>query len=226
MQINIRFSGFAFIAAALAALLAWYLYSMVGKPIATTTETSVIASETPVVMRTAGGLLEVATVKATERFTRKDTREFWGIDLGTTVSQIQAPVVYRYHIQLAREWQFTIKDKTCLVHAPDLRPSLPVAFDTAGMQKYSQSGWARFNKDVNLTLLERSITRELQSRAESPNYLQLVREPARATVKEFVTKWLLEEQQWKRAPDYAVIVVFPGEPIPASPILTPGAVRQ
>ena len=224
MQINIRLSGFAVLAATLAGALAWHQFA--AKPIATTTETTVVAPDTPVVMRTAGGLLEVATVKVTERFTRNDTKEFWGIDLGTTISQIQVPVVYRYHIELAREWQFTIKDKTCLVQAPQLKTSLPVAFDTAGMQKYSRSGWARFNKDANLTLLEQSITRELQARAAAPNYLQLVREPARETVKEFVTQWLLKEQQWKRAPEYAVIVVFPGEPIPARLPMAPASAQR
>ena len=48
---------------------------------------SIVAPETPVVMRTRGGLLEVATVRALERFTREDSRDFWGIDLGTTLME-------------------------------------------------------------------------------------------------------------------------------------------
>ena len=48
---------------------------------------SIVAPEKPVVMRTRGGLLEVATVRALERFTREDSRDFWGIDLGTTLTR-------------------------------------------------------------------------------------------------------------------------------------------
>ena len=48
---------------------------------------SIVAPEKPVVMRTRGGLLEVATVRALERFTREDSRDFWGIDLGTTLME-------------------------------------------------------------------------------------------------------------------------------------------
>ncbi len=48
---------------------------------------SIVAPEKPVVMRTRGGLLEVATVRALERFTREDSRDFWGIDLGATLME-------------------------------------------------------------------------------------------------------------------------------------------
>ena len=48
---------------------------------------SIVAPEKPVVMRTRGGLLEVATVRALERFNREDSRDFWGIDLGTTLME-------------------------------------------------------------------------------------------------------------------------------------------
>jgi hypothetical protein len=207
VQINIpakTLTALVLVAAALAGL-GWRL-----DPLSTRVETSVIAPEVPVIIRTEGGLLEVATIRAQERFTRADSREFWGISLGTTVSHIQAPVYYRYHIQLARQWRVVIKGKTCFVQAPAILPSLPVAFDTSKMQKYSQNGWARFNKDENLDTLERSLTPELEKRARSDSYRQLVEEPARKTVSEFVSKWLLKEQGWGSGPDYKVDVRFDG----------------
>ena len=191
------------------AALVWHFYpaSVVR------TETTVLAPEVPVIMRTSGGLLEVGVIRAQERFTRHDSREFWGIDLGTTTSHIQAPAFYRYHIQLAKEWKIIIRGKTCIVTAPQIQPSLPVAFDTSAVQKYSQNGWARFNKDDNLATLERSITPELEKRARSDTYRELVTAPARKTVEEFVTKWLLKEQKgWGSGPDYKVQVIFPGDP--------------
>ena len=177
-------------------------------------ETSVTATGLPVVMRSAGGLLEIATVTVFERFKREDTREFWGIPLGTTVSIIQAPVVYRYHIELAREWPIHIQGKTAVVRTAEMKPSLPVAFDTARMEKYTQAGWARFNKDENLGQLERSITPELKTRSQNPAIRKLAMEAGRKTVAEFVTTWLLKEQGWKRDPEHRVIVLFPGEELP------------
>lgn len=221
MQISVRLSGGAIIVLALLGVGAWLLYTAYGKSTSNRVETTVVAPEVPVVMRTEGGLLEVATIKATERFTRADTKEFWGIPLGTTVSQIQVPVLYRYHIELARDWELSIQGKASVVRAPQLKPSLPVAFDTAALQKYSHSGWARFNSQENLATLERSITAELQARAQSDRYLQLATGAARLTVQEFVTRWLLKEQQWQRDPAYSVQVVFPEEPLPSQRAIQP-----
>lgn len=176
--------------------------------------TTVVSPEIPVVMRTTGGLLEVATVTAFERFTRSDTRSFWGLDLGTTISQIQVTVVYRYHIAMAREWPLSIVGTTCVVRAGPVLPSLPVAFDSNTLQKYSMNGWARFNKAENLDILERSMTPELKARAGAPNYLDLAREAGRKTIAEFVTIWLLKERNWKRDPLYKVVVLYDGEPAP------------
>lgn len=174
-------------------------------------ETTAAASGVPVVMRSAGGLLEIATVTVYERFKRTDTREFWGIPLGTTVSIIQVPVTYRYHIEMAREWPIYIDGKTAVVRAGEVKPSLPAAIDTARTEKYTQSGWARFNKDENLQMLERSITPELQTRAHAPAIRQLAINAGRQTVREFVTTWLLKEQGWTRDAQHKVLVLFPGE---------------
>jgi hypothetical protein len=215
MQINIPTKTFTVLALVIA-LVVWAVWRVY--PVSTRIDSSVIAPEVPVIIRTEGGLLEVAVVRAQERFTRVDAKEIWGIPLGTTVSHIQAPVYYRYHIQLAKEWRVVIRGKTCIVQAPPILPSLPVAFDTSAMQKYSQNGWARFNKDENLDALERSITPELEKRARSDAYRQLVTAPARQTVTEFVTKWLLKEQTWGSSPEYKVVVTFPGElPAAAAP---------
>lgn len=207
MEINFKFRGLGLAALVAAVFAAWYLSAQQG-----VVEKSVImAREVPVVMRTPGGLLEVAVITAHERFSRSDTREFWGINLGTTVSHVQVPTHYRYHIELAPEWTVVITGKSAMVVVPPIQPSLPVAFDTAQLQKYTENGWARLNKYENLAALERSMTPELAKRAASASYLELVKEPARQTVREFVTKWLIKEQHWKRGTEYQLKVLFPGE---------------
>ncbi|MDO9403188.1 MAG: hypothetical protein Q7T87_04075 [Polaromonas sp.] len=215
MQINLRARSLVLVVLFLAVtgVAIWALWRL-NAATGTRVDTSVIAPEVPVVIRTEGGLLEVAVVRAQERFSRADTRSFWGIPLGTTVSHIQAPVFYRYHIQLAPEWRVVLRGKTCIVHAPAIQPSLPVAFDTASLQKFTTSGWARFNKDENLAALERSMTPALEERARSAAYTGLAREPARETVREFVAKWLVKEASWGSGPDYRIEVLFPGETSP------------
>jgi hypothetical protein len=168
-------------------------------------------------MRTKGGLLEVATVRALERFTREDSRDFWGLDLGTTVSQIQVPVTYRFHIEMAREWPIEVRGRTAVARAPAIKPSLPVAFDTTLMEKYTKAGWARFNKEENLAALERSMTPTLAERASGDAYRGLAEDAARRTIAEFITTWLLKETDWKRDPAHKVVVLFPGEKPPPLP---------
>jgi len=202
----------AVLLAGMLALAGWFAYDgWFGRSV---TQRGAAASGVPVVMRTPGGLLEIATVTVHERFKREDTRHFWGIPLGTTVSIIQVPVVYRYHIPLAREWPIRVHGRTAVVRTAEVQPSLPPAIDTARMEKYTQSGWARFNKDENLQLLERSITPELSSRANDPAIRHLAIDAGRQTVREFVTTWLLKEQGWQRDPAHQVLVLFPGEQEP------------
>lgn len=190
----------------------WAFVQGLGRPLQQSDRTSVQASGLPVIMRTAGGTLEIATVKVYERFRRENTAAFWGIDLGTTTSLIQAPVTYRYHIPLATEWPVHLQDRIAIVRAPAPRPTLPVAFDTREMETFSHAGWARFNRQENLDALMRSITPELNKRADTPGVRQLATEAGRKTVAEFVTKWLLKEQPgWKRDSGHRVVVLFPGE---------------
>jgi hypothetical protein len=202
-------------AAAIALAIGWVAQRLGGDR--REVRSSIVAPEKPVVMRTKGGLLEVATVRALERFTREDSRDFWGLDLGTTVSQIQVPVTYRFHIEMAREWPIEVRGRTAVARAPAVKPSLPVAFDTTLMEKYTKAGWARFNKEENLAALERSMTPTLAERASGDAYRGLAEDAARRTIAEFITIWLLKETDWKRDPAHKVVVLFPGEKPPPLP---------
>jgi hypothetical protein len=167
----------------------------------------------PDFITTPGGELGVATFRNTERFISKNHKTLWGFELpfGTTESHFQADITYRYHIEMKKKWPISVDGKTCVVDAGAIKPALPVAFDTATIQKYTTSGWARFDKTENLDALERSITAQLQTRASSPQYEQMVKDAARQTVQAFVSTWLLKANQWGKEPEYKVVVLFPGE---------------
>lgn len=173
---------------------------------------------------TNGDILEVATLETDETVTRYDMKTAFSefVYLGTTVSEIRTPVVYRYHIKISEDWKLRIKDGQCIVHSPAIRPSPPPAVRTDGMEKKSEAGWLRFNAAENLAALEKSLTPTLERRAGNKAHLDNVREAARKSVAEFVKKWLLQNQASAPNGIRSITVIFPDDAQPkAGPITLP-----
>lgn len=162
---------------------------------------------------TDGDILEVATMETDETVTKYDMKTLFNqtVYLGTTISEIRTPVVYRYHIKLSDGWQLRMENGQCIVHAPALRPTLPPAIRTDGMQKKSEAGWLRFNAAENLAQLEKNLTPTLEKRAGNRSHLNLVRESSRKSVAEFVKKWFLQQDPTLRAQVQSITVIFPDE---------------
>ena len=171
------------------------------------------------------GRLEVATLENTKVFKRTNTRTIlWNkINLGTTVTEIKVPATFRYHIDLSAEWKIEVRDQQCIVIAPMLLPTTPVAIHTDKIEKRSENGWGRFNADEQMDGLMQSITPRLTSHASSDSHLNLVREHARKTVAEFVRQWLMKEDHWREDRFRTVTVIFAEEAesddFPAKPTL-------
>jgi len=170
---------------------------------------SVMSTEV-LVMRTEGGLLEVSRIEAVERFDKKFVYSVLGNEVGETTAYIRVPAVYRYHIELAPEWEIERTGNRFRVVTPPIRPTLPVAVDFARMEKDMGGTWVLipFNREADLAALEREITARLADKAASPAYLKLQRNMARKTVTEFVEKWLVTQQAWKdaRRPQIEVVL--------------------
>ncbi len=175
----------------------------------TTTFIAAIPGFTP----DTGVKLELASFQATEILRTTDERWVaWDlIPLGTTVTEIRVPVTYRYHLRLDEEWRLEVEGQSCVVHAPRIRPTLPPAIDTGGMEKFSDSGWLRFNEAEQMDGLERSLTGVLSERASDPMHLEMVRERCRLEVAEFVRSWLLTEDHWRKDRFRSVTVIFADE---------------
>ncbi|MEO6277530.1 MAG: hypothetical protein ABIP59_06905 [Roseateles sp.] len=192
--------------AANAALFAWQLRA---PPKTVTTVTSADA----VVMRTAGGLLEVSTVSAEERFDSTTTHTVLGVPLGKTVAQIRVPAVYRYHIPLAKEWTLRQTEGALIVIAPPVRPSLPVAIDTGKLESFALGLWSPITGEAAVQSLQKSITAVLATKANTAMLSKLQREAARLTVTEFVQKWVAEQPRWPGGKHPAILVFFADEPL-------------
>jgi len=171
---------------------AWFIYRVTA-PAVTVSITREFAEYLPTV-GAADGILETATSSVPETFTRTDSAWLYNIlPLGTTVSEIRVPAVYRYHIRLLDPWKLEARGPVCIVIAPQFQPSLPPAILTGQMEKSTTAGWLRFNAGENLDTLEQGITAELIARASDPTHRDYVREASRKAVADFVKAWLMKE---------------------------------
>ena len=169
-----------------------------------------------VVLRTPGGRLEVAELKQVETFEVSRDHDVLGVPVGSTFSRIRVPAHYRSHVDLAPEWRVSVRpDGSVRVIAPRLQPTLPVAIDTARIEKESRGLWSLFTGPEQLAALERSITASLARKAATAPVLARQREAARTTVAEFVQKWLMTQTAWQPHGDKPVQVLFADEPIEA-----------
>lgn len=178
------------------------------------------------VIRTKGGLLAVSTIKAPELFQATAEHTVLGVPVGQTTSQIRVQAVYGYHVELAPEWKVTLRDKQLIVIAPRVKPTLPVAIDTARLERFASGAWSVFTGAAELDRLQRSISQSLAAKAALPSYIQFQREAARTTVTEFVRKWMLGQERFKSAGDYQVRVFFADEPIEALGSAPPPFVKE
>ena len=162
---------------------------------------------------TGEGNLMVATMKNTKTFkrTEKLTILWDSVSLGTTVTEIKVPATFRYHIKLSDPWKLEVREQQCIVIAPALNATTPVAIHTDQLEKRSDEGWARFNADEQMAGLEKSLTPRLNQHARSKEHMNMAREKARITVAEYVRKWLLKEDHWREDRFSTIHIIFADE---------------
>lgn len=180
--------------------------------------TETFRQEVTRITSTEGDVLEIATMETVETVTKSDTKTLFDdiIYLGTTESEIRVPAVYRFHIKLSDPWKIEVHDGRCIVTAPPVRPTLPPAIRTEGMEKKTEAGWLRFNASDNLSRLEKNLTPTLEKRAGAHILIPGVRDSSRRSVAQFVRKWILKEHPGGAAIK-EIIVIFPDEPAVKNP---------
>ncbi len=171
------------------------------------TQTEVDAYGIPKILRTPGGTFEIVALEVNEIFTLKDPKFL----LGTTESEVRVPAIFRFHIEMAKEWPISSDGKVITVRTSPVKPTLPVAIRTTEMEISTKSGWARFDKYKNLAVLQKSISTELDARANSARIREMALTPGRETVKEFVKAWMLKEKRFQSNPEMQIKVIFPDD---------------
>ncbi len=173
-----------------------------------------VSTQVVAISATKGDRLELASVETLEIFREADELRFGWVNLGTTEAELRVPVVYRFHVALAEGLKVGVTRHgdliRCVVSAPALRPTLPPAIRTGGLEKRSSSGWARFNGEDTLRDLEKNLTGELVLRAAGR--ADLARDRARAQLAGFVSRWLIRDGLWGGEDGVReIVVLFPGE---------------
>ena len=152
------------------------------------------------IVRTPGGMLEVATLQKVEEFGWQVTHTCPLIDcgelLGKTTSEIKVTAHYTYRIPLEPQWTLRLAKDHYELAVPPLEAKTPVAFDTAGMQiRTERGGWLSPSAGPNREAVVRELGGELARRAQNPDYKRLAEQSAAATVAEFARKWMAEQMQ-------------------------------
>ena len=187
--------------------------------------TETFVESLPEVSNTGEGNLMVAKMINAKTFkrTEKLTILWDSVSLGTTITEIKVPATFRYHIKLSDPWKLEVREQQCIVIAPALRATTPVAIHTNGIEKRSDEGWARFNADEQMAGLEKSLTPRLNNHARSREHMNVIREEARKTVGEFVRQWLMKEDHWREDRFSTIHIIFADEAeakdFPAKPTL-------
>ncbi|MBX7123869.1 MAG: hypothetical protein K1X42_17220 [Opitutaceae bacterium] len=168
-------------------------------------------AEEILVVRTPGGLLQTATVKAEEMVDATFTHRIFGVKIGEVTPRIRCRAYYSYYVRLQPAWSVVRKDGVITALAPPLTPGLPVAIDTATIEKATGGTWllVPFKGDDDLEELERTLTATLARKAASDEYRRRAIEESRKTIAEFIENWAVQSGEDVRS----VRVLFEGEPV-------------
>jgi hypothetical protein len=149
------------------------------------------------VIRTPGGLLEVATLAKVEEFGWRTTWECPVVDcsrLPSTVSRIRVRAHYVYRVPLAAEWRLEPQGDHYRLQVPALQLQEPVGFETSTMEIFTteRSVFAP-TAAPNRENAVRHLGPELARRGVSDAYVDAQRAAAAQTVREFAAKWMQEQ---------------------------------
>ncbi len=171
------------------------------------------SNDIPVVIRTNGGLLEVATVKHRRSFDLTKSATILGYKLPfckeTATYVVDAFITYR--VRLAKRWTGDYTDGTLHLIAPPPEPAIPVAFDTSRLRATLDA--CRFAPSLGAKDdLLRSISGKLARDARGAAYMKFARgEDSRKTIIEFAQKWMLSQKRYDLPKNTPIEVMFSDE---------------
>jgi hypothetical protein len=127
--------------------------------------------------------------------------------LPKTFSRVRVKAHYVYQLPLAAEWRLELQGDHYRLTVPPVQLRRPVAFDTATMEIETTGGVFSPAAAPNLENAIRHIGPQLSERGAAAAYIDAQQRTAEKTVREFATKWMLQQG---RKPARPITVVFTG----------------
>jgi hypothetical protein len=191
-------------------------YTLRGRFGASEAPVPVLLTDQVIVLRTPGGMLEVAELVRSEEFRWKTEYTCPVIDcarlFGRTISEVRVPAHYTYRLALAAEWRLEVRDGYLELHVPAEVAKLPVAVDLGKLEIRTDKGWLAPDVTAHRESMMKHLGPELDARASKKEYLDAQRNNARKTVAEFARKWMVEQGVDKKKVDFPIRVLFAGDP--------------
>jgi hypothetical protein len=193
----------------------WAQSSIIGKK--GEDEGNFASNDFPVIIRTAGGFLEAATIRHRRTFNLTNVFTFLGkkVPICKEKASVTVDTYITYRVRLAKRWAAELENGQLYVTAPRLEPSLPVAFDTSTFSAEIDKCALAPGLDSQNDLM-RSISARLKKDAFDPERIAYAMDNglkggARETVREYVQKWLVRQKGYNIPPDTPIEVSFEGE---------------
>lgn len=167
----------------------------------------------PVVIRTNGGMLEIATISHRRSFLLSKIPTTFGIAFPycKETATYTVDVAFTYRVKLSKRWKVLFSKGTLYLETPPPEPALPVAFDTSRLSATLDK--CAFIPSMNAKDdLLRSISKTLAKDARSPRYTKIARgEESRTTIREFAQKWVLSQREYNIPANTPIDVTFSDE---------------
>jgi hypothetical protein len=173
-------------------------------------------AETLRIASTNGNELTLATHERKEVFERDTVRIVpllnRAVPFTDRKTMVAFPATYRYHVLLNDPWAIEAAGNTVVIRAPQIRPTLPVAFDSGQVETETKGwwvsgAWATADKEALTT----RITEKLGEQAQTKEMLDAVKNECRDSLAKFVKNWLLREDSWREGRFTEIKVLFPDE---------------
>jgi len=127
-------------------------------------------------------------------------------------TKVAFPATYRYHILLNDPWAIETQEETVVVRAPEIRATLPVAFDSGKVKTDTEGWWVSGGRaGTDAEALKKRITEKLNEQAQTEEMIDAVRDECRDSLAKFVKNWLMKEDYWRAGRFTEIKVLFPDE---------------
>ncbi len=132
------------------------------------------------------GNFEVVVVEEIESFREEsDYKLLEWLSVGKTVTKVEAPVTFRFHVSFNEKWRIIDDGEKVIVYCPEIQPSLPAAVHIDKMKVFAEDAILRFDKKDQLEQTRMKFFPIVNDRARKMSKDKKVKDRARESIEKF-----------------------------------------